>query len=312
MKFFTLIHICAEEQSLHNSRTNNFDSQIQLYLSCAKQLHYTLKQQNLDLIVLTNDKNYLQKLNGDDYKIDIIELAFKLKVPSGIKFYSAHFKLEIFQFLALQQHTYVALVDSDILCVNSLPESLQNIIDLKIPLYYDITDQTAPAYGHRVIIADKERLINHKSVGLWAGGEFISGPPAFFRDLSEQVKNIQDQYFSSFNLFHHQGDEMITSIAIKELIISKNHTIMDARSLTIIARFWSAHTLHKQKPFKAYYNHFLLHLPADKVFIANLNKDQLKVEFFKKYKVYLDKKIYRKLISKMLNKFRSAKGITTK
>src|SRR5215210_1895452 len=97
MKFFTLIHICAEEQSLHNSRTNNFDSQIQLYLSCAKQLHYTLKQQNLDLIVLTNHKNYLQKLNSDNYNIEIIELAFTLKVPSGLKFYSAHFKLEIFQ-----------------------------------------------------------------------------------------------------------------------------------------------------------------------------------------------------------------------
>jgi len=308
MKFFTLIHICAEEQSLHNSNANNFDSQIQLYLSCAKKLHFTLRQQNLDLIVLTNDKNYLQNLNSDNYKIEIIEIAFTLKVPSGIKFYSAHFKLEVFQFLAMQEHPYVALVDSDMLCVNPLPESLQNIIDLKIPMYYDITDQTAPAYGHHVIISDKERLINHKSVGLWAGGEFISGPPAFFHDLSEQVKNIQDQYFSSFNLFHHQGDEMITSIAIEELMITKKYTIFDGGALSIVDRFWSAHTLHIQKPLKAYFNHFLLHLPADKAFIANLRNDQLEGKaFFKKYRRYLNKKIFRKEISKALSKFRSEK-----
>ena len=311
MIFFTLIHICADEQSLHNSRTNNFDSQIQLYLACAKQLHYTLREQNLDLVVLTNDKNYLQKLNTDDYKIEIIEIAFTLKVPSGIKFYSAHFKLEVFQFLALQQHPYVALVDSDMLCVNSLPESLQNIIDLKMPMYYDITDQTAPAYGHHVIIADKERLIKNKSAGTWAGGEFISGTPAFFHDLSEQVKNIQEQYFSSFSLFHHQGDEMITSVAIEKLIINRKHTILDAGALSIIGRFWSAHTLHVQKPIKAYYNHFLLHLPADKVFISKLKKDQLKGKaFFKKYTVYLSKKIYRKLIRNMLIKFRPTTNST--
>ena len=308
MKFFTLIHICAEEQSLHNSNANNFDSQIQLYLSCARQLHFTLKQQNLDLIVLTNDKNYLQNLVRDNYEIEIIEITFTLKVPSGIRFYSAHFKLEVFQFLALQQYPYVALVDSDMLCVNSLPESFQNIIDLKIPMYYDITDQTPPAYGHHVTITDKDRLLNHKSVGLWAGGEFISGPPAFFRDLSEQVENIQDQYFSSFNLFHHQGDEMITSIAIEELMISKQYAILDAGALSIIARFWSAHTLHIQKPLKAYYNHFLLHLPADKVFMAHLRNDQRKGKaFFKKYRKYLDKKIFRKEISKVLSKFRSRK-----
>ena len=306
MKFFTLIHICADEQSLHNSQTKNFDSQIQLYLSCAKQLHYTLKQQNLDLIILTNDKNYLQRLNTDGYKIEIVELTFTLKVPSGIKFYSAHFKLEVFQFLALHEHPYVALVDSDILCVNTLPKSFQNIIDLRIPTYYDITDQTAPAYGHQVIIADKEKLMHHKSVGLWAGGEFISGPPNFFRELAEQVKSIQEQYFSSFNSFHHQGDEVLTSIAIEELLLKKN-TILEAGALSIIGRFWSVHTLHTQKPIKAYNNHFLLHMPADKIFIAKLKKDQLVGAFFKKYKAYLDKRIYRKAISKMLMKFRSTK-----
>lgn len=303
MKFFTLIHICSSEESLHNSRTANFNEQIRLYLSCAKKLHYSLKLENVELSILTNDKAYLQKLLPDNFDIEIIELVFSLEVPSGIKFYSAHFKLEVFNFLAQLNDPYVGLLDSDIVCVNKMPRHFKNIVELGIPLYYDITDQTAPAYGIEILISDKEKLINKKSFGLWAGGEYISGPPSFFRALYQEVGIIKENYFSSFNTFHHQGDEMITSIAIEKLMVDENVRIVDAGSLGIIGRFWSPNTLHIQKSIKAYYNHFLLHLPADKNFIAALQNNDLKGgSFFKQYRRYLAGRSYRKVVSRLVRR----------
>ncbi len=289
MKFFTLIHICRDEQSIHNnSFTRSFDEQISLYLECAKQLHRSLKREGISLAVLTNDKDFLQRLNTDGYNIDIIQLDFSLDVPSGIKFYSAHFKLEVFEYLSSLQEDYVSLVDSDMVCINKVPESFITIVKQKIPLYYDITDQVSPAYGASNIIKDKERISNSPSIGLWAGGEFISGVPAFFKKLSIEVNKYKGAYLEHFSTFHHQGDEVLTSVAIEQLKLYGNTEIVDAGSLAIVGRFWSPRTLHVQKPVNAYGNHFLLHLPSDKKFIKRLAPDELMSDaFFNNYKKHL-------------------------
>ncbi len=305
MKLFTLIHICSQESSLHNSRTKNFDDQIRLYLVCAKNLHASLKQENLDLSILTNDKQYLSKFFSVDWHIEVIELPFTLQVPSGIKFYSAHFKLEVFNFLANCDQPYVGVLDSDMLCVNKMPKHLRTIIQLEVPLYYDITDQTAPAYGLDVLISDKEKLTRQKSLGIWAGGEFISGPPSFFAAVYKEVEEITTEYFANFHLFHHQGDEMITSVAIENLMMAKKFTIIDAGSLGIVGRFWGVNTLHVQKSVEAYLDHFLIHLPADKAFLSGLSDQQLKSKrFFNKYRMYLLKKSLRKGLGKIVRKIK--------
>lgn len=301
MKLFTLIHVCSEEESMHNSRAKTFDHQIYLYLVCAQKLHYSLRQENLELSIITNNKAYLARLFPTAFDIEVIELKFSLNVPSGIKFYSAHFKLEVFEFLANRSEPYVGLLDSDILCVNKMPRQLKNIIELGLPMYYDITDQTAPAYGFNTLISDKEKLSENNSIGLWAGGEFISGPPSFFERLYSEVKRISSSYFANFHSFHHQGDEVITSVAIENLIVNEQLRIIDAGTLNIIGRFWSVNTLHSQKPIHAYFQHFLLHLPADKQFITSLKDQELATgKFFTKYSRYLIKRGFRKAVSKLI------------
>lgn len=302
MKFFTLIHICRNEQSMHNnSFVKSFEEQISLYLTCAKQLHRSLKPVGIELCVLTNDKKFLNSLNADAYPIEIIELKFISQFPSGLKFYSAHYKLEVFEYLASINETYIALVDSDMLCMNKIPAAFQQCIEQKIPLYYDITDQVMPAYGAEKVISDKERISGKKSNGLWAGGEFIAGPPTFFKQLSKEIDSIKANYFQQASSFHHQGDEVLTSVAIESLKTSGAVQMQDAGILDIVGRYWSYVPLHQQKSIDAHANLFLLHLPSDKKFIAKLQPGELAgASFFKKYKRHVTlsralEKIFKKL-----------------
>ncbi len=288
MKFFTLIHIEKGEQSLHNNFVKSFRDQINLYLNCAKQLHRSLLPEGIELVVLTNDANFLNDLNSDSYNIPVVQLSFQSTVPSGIKFYSAHFKLEVFTYLSGLPDDYVALVDSDMLCVGKMPKALETCIRQGLPLYYDITDQVTPAYGADKIIADKEMVGERPSVGLWAGGEFIAGPPQFFKKLMVEIDAIKPTYFNNFSSLHHQGDEVLTSIAIEQLKLKGDVPIVDAGPLSIVGRYWSFVPLHSQKPIEAYKHHFILHLPSDKKFLAALQPDELKEQsFFKKYKHHL-------------------------
>ena len=289
MKFFTLIHICKEEQSIHNnSFTKSFDDQISLYLNCAKQFHRSLVPASIELTILTNDKLFLQRLNTENYPIEILQLNFLSKYPSGIRFYSAHYKLEVFQYLSSVDEEYTALVDSDMLCLNGMPESFKAIINKKLPLYYDITSQVVPAYGAENIIKDKQLVSGKPSDESWAGGEFIAGPPSFFATLTKEIKKVEANYFRHVAALHHQGDEMLTSVAVEALKESGDFEIAEAGALSIVGRFWSYTPLHVQKPIAAHAAHFLLHLPSDKKFIATLSRDKLRGEaFFKKYSRHL-------------------------
>lgn len=289
MRFFTLIHIEREEKSLHNnSFVHSFDEQITLYLSCAKQLHLSLKTEGIELVIITNDKAFLDKLNKDNYPIEILEINFTLNVPSGVRFFSAHFKIEIYKYLSSLQDEYLGLIDCDIVCVNKIPACFRNLIDLKVALYYDITEQVMPAYTAERVISDKERLSGTSSIGMWAGGEFLSGTPSFFGRLYEEIEPIKLKYFNNFNTFRHQGSEMLTSVAIENMILRSDVRILDAGTLSIIGRFWSPKPMHIQKPVDAYSNHFLFHIPSDKKFIKSLSPDKLKGDsFFKEYKQHV-------------------------
>jgi hypothetical protein len=291
MKFYTLIHVCEDEQSLHNNGFGtSFKDQIKLYFSCARQLHRSLKEEGIELVVLTNDAAFLNHINNGSYQIEVVQIDFVLNVPSGLKFYSAHFKIEVYQYLSLLNEDYVGLIDCDMICINKIPACLRNAINYKTPLYYDITDQMNPAFGAERIIKDKQQLGKTKSIGLWAGGEFICGKPSFFSVLYQEIERIKDDYFENFNSFQHQGDEMLTSVAIERLMLTSDLRILDVGVMSIVGRYWSYKPLHHQKAIEAYADHFLLHIPSDKKFIAGLKENELKAEaFFKSYKKHLFK-----------------------
>jgi hypothetical protein len=267
VKFYTLLYIDTENQSLsRNFRSGTFDGQMKTFIRCCEALNKSLISfTNYELIVLTNNKAYIENVSKE---LRCVEIEFDFEVPKGIRFFASHHKIDVFKYLAgLSDSDYSFLLDSDVLCINKMPLNLINCINNNIPVYYDITEQSYPAYGRETMIKDKEVLMsNILSTGIWAGGEFIGGDNEFFKLLHDEIGLIRENYLANYRSLHHQGDEALTSAAI-ETIMRKKY-VCNAGLFGGIGRYWGVPTLHVQNHWKSYLNNFLLHLPADKDFIA--------------------------------------------
>lgn len=276
VRFFGLLHLAPTEVSAMNVATKNFSDQIIIYVNNAKLLAKSLETVGIAFSLLTNDREAIRKAYGDfEGELQIDEISFETKVPSGIIFYSAHFKLDAFKYISKTDLQYAALCDLDMVCVQrKIPLALQKAIENQIPLIYEISDQVIPAYGHDAIIRDMESVTNEWSDGRWIGGEFVAGPPSFFSLLANEIDGLLHYYFKQLNAMHHVGDEAYISCAIQK-IRRKPYFVQDAGLVGIVGRYWNASVRHQQKPFEYFKNCFLLHLPADKKFLADYGKSGL-------------------------------------
>ena len=301
MKFYTLLHLEQNEKSLHNDSASNFREQTELYVACIKTLHKSLERAGSTLSVITNQPDFLSGIFGD-YEIEIISIPFALKVPSGISYYSSHFKIDVFRYFSTLNEGYVALIDNDIFCLNAEPPHLKGLIELGIPMYYDVTDQIVPSEGREVLLRDKQKVSEDNVIGIWSGGEFMAGPPSFFGTLHDEIQSISERYFKHQSSLFHKSDETLSSIAIERLLI-KGYNIIDAGGLDIIGRYWSPKPNHVQRSFDAYHDHFLVHLPSDKKFLRDLRDDEFgKDAFIAKYRRYLQNRSIHEVASKLKRK----------
>ncbi|MFY9314754.1 MAG: hypothetical protein WAO95_04235 [Burkholderiales bacterium] len=272
MKVFGLLHLAENQKTAVNLSTRDFREQVSVYVNNARVLAKSLSLRGVAFGLLTNDRLLIEKCAStadDGFSLEIIEIPFLTKVPSGIRFFSAHHKIDAFRYLASLEGSYYALCDLDMVCINDVPTCLHNLIKARIPLCYDISDQVIPAYGHDVIIRDLSTIGGLASEGRWSGGEFVSGTPEFFKKLVNEIDDVYENYIANVPSMHHVGDEAVTSSALERLK-RQGIYIADAGNLFIVGRYWNTRVRHPQKPF-AYFNHcFLLHLPADKNYISTL------------------------------------------
>jgi len=271
IKFYGLLHLAEGEKSLMNSYAPEFEQQIRLYASNATLLALTLRNKGIEFTLITNKKDYLldifKEIKGGN-TVAIKEIDFEIQIPSGIRFYSDHFKIDLYRYFSrFDQDNYICYCDLDMLVINKVPTTLEYIVRERIPMCYDITEQIIPAIGHEVMIADMQKLNASAGEGRWSGGEFIAGPPEFFSLLGQEINSVFDNYLANLDNLHHVGSEMFVSVALEQLR-RKGMYIADAGSIGIVGRYWSSRTLHPQKPFKYFKNCFLLHLPADKNFLS--------------------------------------------
>ncbi len=270
LKLYGLLHCKQGEQSAINFQPRNFQDQMLVYVRNAINLANTLQQQGVMFTLITNDKIAVDSLvAGEGSVLPTIEIPFTTEVPSGVSFYSAHFKFDVFRYLGGLTEDYVGLCDLDMVCINPYPHQLQNIVAAGIPLCCDISAQVIPVHGRDVIVRDLKLLHGLDSEGRWSGGEFISGPPSFFGLLSQEIEALYPAYLGNIHAIHHIGDEMVTSAAI-EVLRRKGVSIGDAGTLGIVGIYWNTDTMHPQKPLAYFERCFLLHLPADKRFLAEL------------------------------------------
>ena len=269
LRLYGLLHLAESESTATNVRVRSFDDQVRVYALNALGLSRSLRAQGVDFTLLTNDRaRVLSGLVGVPHDLVVEEIPFAVEIPSGITFYSAHFKFDVYSHLALLPHGYVGYCDLDVLCLREVPPALAQLIGSGTPLCYDITDQVAPAYGADRVSADLALLSGGRSTGRWTGGEFIAGPPSFFARLLRAADEVWPVYREVYPSLHHVSDEAVVSPAI-EIMRSEGVDIADAGALDIVGRFWNLPVLHPQPPLSEFENDFLLHLPADKRYLAS-------------------------------------------
>lgn len=272
--FYGLLYLCEEDTFAGNISAKSFRDKIATYVNCAITLSNSLQSKGCDFTLLTNNRKAIEEIvQTEGQALQVKEIPFTITVPQEIHFYSAHFKLDAFRYLSSLGDSYVALCDLDIICINDLPHCFSNIIEQKIPMFYDISDQAIPVVGDKVIIRDLETVHGLASEGRWAGGEFISGTPEFFQALIQAIDSIYDNYINNIPNLNHVGDETATSAAL-EMLRKRGTYIADAGTLGIVGRFWRVETVHPQKSFDYFQRCFLLHLPSDKEFLARMVTDK--------------------------------------
>jgi hypothetical protein len=293
--FFGFLHLAEKETTSVNLGVKDFEQQMVIYLKCAINLSYSLNREGISFVLLTNDKNRIDEVIKRwqlSDSLEIKEIDFPLRVVTGLKFYSSHYKINVLQYLAsLEPESYIGYIDLDVIAINSMPESLTNIAQEKIPLCYDISDQVIPAYGHEVILRDMKRISPLVFEGRWTGGELIMGTPAFFASVSQETEKIFNIYLNIVKELHHQGNETSISVAL-EILRRRGMYIADAGTLGIVGRYWGVPVKHPQRALAYFEKCFLLHLPADKEFLSSLSPEEAVNGdcIINKYREYLQQK----------------------
>ena len=285
IKMFGLLYLKEGERSIVNLKIKDFQDQISVYVNNALSLSRSLQMRGIPFTLLTNDKSLVDEyIPSDNGSLNVREIPFTTIVPTGISFYSQHFKFDVFRYLATLQDCYVAYCDVDMLCINDAPKCLQNIVNANIPLCYDISDLIIPGYGQDNDLQDMNVLHGFDGEGRRFGGEFISGPPEFFKALINEIDGLFKNYIGNLSNMHHIGNETLTSAAIEKLR-RQGVYIADAGTIGIIGRYTFYSILSPQKPFEYFEHCFLLHLPGDKRFLAGLARRGMvdKPEFLKLY-----------------------------
>jgi len=273
-----------ENENLDDTLSYNDEIGVLGYVRCIEQLHESLLMNDYHLSVVTNRIVFLRSLLSRP--IDVIGLDFQLEVPKGIRYYGAHFKMEVFRYLS-SCDGYSILVDNDVRCLGPAPKCLDEIVACNIPCYYDITNQLYPGVGREKIAADKTIVSGLSSLGTWAGGEFLGGTGEFFGKLYSECLQFWPEYCNRLTEVHHHGDEMLVSCAVEHLQRS-GLWLLDVGTLGLVGRFWSIETNHVQKDISAYRDHWLVHLPADKAFLGRYSGNGN--DFFSCYVGYLSEK----------------------
>jgi hypothetical protein len=284
-KFYGLLYI---DEGNKNVNLRGDVNPIDVYISCASLCSSSFRARGTKFHLITNSeecvKRRLNALQLDD--LVVVKHKFSLQVPKNIPFYSAHFKLDIFKAFGRGIFGHrTALIDLDTVC-------LHDIFHSDHIAAYDISDQMFAAYGMRNLVSGMENVSGrHFSDPRWYGGEFIMGSTSMFLCLSQYIELYWPTYIQTISSLSHVGDEMITSAALNAARADGVRTI-DYGELGAVARWWTARTRHKQAPFDAVQDTALLHLPADKKFLAEQARYKFDREaFLLQFRRYARKKI---------------------
>lgn len=270
MEVFGLLHLAPSETSAMNASTSSFDDQIRMYWRNASLLARSLRVQGIGFTLLTNSAAGLAAIVGEPTSFAVVGIDCSTDVPRGLPFYSAHFKVDAYRHLGSLQSDYIVFSDLDAVCMNPPPPSVARAFSGSAPLVYEVSDQLRPAVGADGLIHDVDTVAGRRTEGRWLGGEFVAGPPRFFADLTRSIEAVLPAYFANTATLHNLNDESYLSAAVASMR-QDGYVIGDAGPIAAVGRFWSVEVKHVQHHLDYFRDHFLLHLPVDKQYLATID-----------------------------------------
>lgn len=240
---------------------------IMVYVKNAVTMAQSAVAAGMHFELVTNDPERLRRaaetVPGHEALI-LTPYEFKLEVPRGINFQSAHYKLELIQAFGTGAFgEYCAMLDIDAVLLRPL------VLPDPDALYvYDISDQhfgraVPPKAQADLDLVAGEHIANPR----WFGGEFKAGPAHMFKQLGEEIAEMWPRYQDVARQMYHTGEEMVLSAALNRMI-QKGEPIKDAGTEQMVARWWSLRTKNQIGSWKAAADCALFHLPACKEFLA--------------------------------------------
>lgn len=269
--FYGLLHINDFDSNL-NFKFNNQLHKTNIYFLNSLLLAKSLSNKNFKFKLLTNKKSFLEKQNIYDFKIDIEEIKFSTKILKESHFSSCHYRIDVFEYLSKKNNEFSALVDLDIVAVGQLNENIDKIIEnTNAAFVNDITDNVIPAYGRKKIQRNLDLVLGETSLSRWYGGDIFFGDSNFFSELNKSVIFTYSNFKKNFEVLKDQTDELFISAGIEILKKNTSLNILNTREYGILDRYWSVNTKHKQNNFENIKNNFLVHFPADKIFLSKFS-----------------------------------------
>jgi hypothetical protein len=173
---------------------------------------------------------------------------------------------------------------------------------------YDHSAAVFSAEGRDRIASDLERVAGRSIASpTWYGGEFTAGTTSFFAKLAPILEYCWPRYLNNLNNIHGIGDEMVVSAALN-LARLEGATIDDAGERRAVARYWSSRTRNKMEPFSTVSDVCLLHLPADKRFLASqAYEERTASEFLSHFRRHARLRIMRERIANAVDYLRGRK-----
>jgi hypothetical protein len=196
----------------------------------------------------------------------LIAMEFHRDVPGGIGFASAHRKIEVLEHFGTGEFgPRPMLVDLDTELVRPFPSALLDNAEALHAL--DLTCVIEAEFGPAMETYLSAILAAPVADPRWYGGEFLCGPAPLFARIAQSNARCRERYFAHARGSIHEGDEALTSAALNELR-GEGVAIADAGANGTVTRWWSARTTVAVPQFSQVSSAALLHLPADKPFLA--------------------------------------------
>jgi len=299
------MHFSDRDGNRVNSKAHSGGELFDLYIRNAVVLALTLKRHGYGFILHTNNTALCGELLDEEGRalVGVREIEAHYSPPEDIKFYSAHQKLNLYRTLAGEVGNVHCVVDLDMVMLKKLPDWLGDIWNRGLGAVYDISCQVLPSVGHERVRSDLARLTGFSSEGRWFGGEFISGTPAFWAKLCARIESYWPAYLANYQGLSHQGDEALSSAAF-QVLGHADIIAVDVGTFDVVKRHWSVCTHHQQPSLCGYMDKIsMLHLPADKPFIAScgladFNDDN--AQFWRRYKAENRKRRFLSVAKHML------------